>query len=125
MSDDNNEIRSGRHCVFMMHVHLVFVTKYRRGLFTKEIVDDLRPIFATGEQSQGNFQPAYQEEELPQYREEAMGRRFVVVTQLLCRKLWRRTDCGYSQVHRAAAYAALESRAGARTASPSALTSPP
>ncbi|MEO8838168.1 MAG: IS200/IS605 family transposase [Herbaspirillum sp.] len=47
MSDDNNEIRSGRHCVFMMHVHLVFVTKYRRGVFAKEIIDDLRPIFAS------------------------------------------------------------------------------
>jgi putative transposase len=30
----------------MMHVHLVFVTKYRRGVFTKEILDDLRGIFA-------------------------------------------------------------------------------
>lgn len=39
------EIRTGRHCVFMMHVHLVFVTKYRRGVFTKEILDDLRGIF--------------------------------------------------------------------------------
>lgn len=40
------EIRAGRHCVFMMHVHLVFVTKYRRDVFTKEILDDLRGIFA-------------------------------------------------------------------------------
>ena len=29
----------------MMHVHLLFVTKYRRGVFTKEILDDLWPIF--------------------------------------------------------------------------------
>ena len=29
----------------MMHVHLVFVTKYRRGVFTKEILDDLNLIF--------------------------------------------------------------------------------
>lgn len=29
-----------------MHVHLVFVTKYRRDVFTKEILDDLHPIFA-------------------------------------------------------------------------------
>jgi putative transposase len=47
MSDDNNDIRSGRNCVFMLHIHLVFVTKYRRGVFTKEILDDLRPIFAS------------------------------------------------------------------------------
>lgn len=43
----NNDIRRGRHCVFVMHVHLVFVTKYRRGVFTKEILDDLRPIFCS------------------------------------------------------------------------------
>lgn len=29
-----------------MHVHLVFVTKYRRELFTAEILNDLRGIFA-------------------------------------------------------------------------------
>jgi putative transposase len=29
-----------------MHVHLVFVTKYRRGVFTKEILIDLREIFS-------------------------------------------------------------------------------
>lgn len=44
---ENNGIRRGRHCVFMMHVHLVFVTKYRRGVFTKEILDDMRPMFAS------------------------------------------------------------------------------
>jgi putative transposase len=31
----------------MMRFDLVFVTKYRRGVFTKEILDDLRPIFAS------------------------------------------------------------------------------
>jgi putative transposase len=30
----------------MMHVHLVFVTKYRRDVFTNDLLDDLRPIFA-------------------------------------------------------------------------------
>ncbi|WP_036976777.1 IS200/IS605 family transposase [Proteus mirabilis] len=29
MKNETN-IRLGRHCVFLMHVHLVFVTKYRR-----------------------------------------------------------------------------------------------
>src|SRR5450631_480596 len=42
---DYSDIRHGRHCVFVLHVHLVFVTKYRRGVFTKEILDDLRPVF--------------------------------------------------------------------------------
>jgi len=43
----NNDIRHGRHCVFQMHVHLVFVTKCRRGVFTKIILDDLRTIFSS------------------------------------------------------------------------------
>lgn len=43
--NNDNDIRRGRHCVFMMHVHLVFVTKYRRGVFTKEILNDLHSIF--------------------------------------------------------------------------------
>lgn len=30
-----------------MHEHLVFVTKYRRGVFTKEILDALRLIFSS------------------------------------------------------------------------------
>ena len=30
-----------------MHVHLVFVTKYRRGVFSKEILEDLHEIFAS------------------------------------------------------------------------------
>jgi len=43
---NTNEIRSGRHCVFLLHVHLVFVTRYRRGVFTKQILDDLHEILA-------------------------------------------------------------------------------
>ena len=30
----NLEIRTGRHCVFALHAHLVFVTKYRHKVFT-------------------------------------------------------------------------------------------
>lgn len=41
------ELRHGRHCVFMMHVHLVFVTKYRRNVFTGNILNDLGDIFAS------------------------------------------------------------------------------
>jgi putative transposase len=43
----NNEIRRGRHCVFLMHVHLVFVTKYRRAVFNKAILQELRGIFTS------------------------------------------------------------------------------
>lgn len=42
-----NDIRTGRHCVFRMHAHLVFVTKYRRGVFTKRVLEDLRRIFSS------------------------------------------------------------------------------
>ncbi len=41
-----NEISSGRHCVFMLHVHLVFVTRYRCGVFTKKVLDGLQTIFS-------------------------------------------------------------------------------
>ncbi|MEK7801975.1 MAG: IS200/IS605 family transposase [Pseudomonadota bacterium] len=41
---NDKDIRHGRHCVFKMHVHLVFVTKYRRDVFTKAVIDDLRVI---------------------------------------------------------------------------------
>lgn len=46
MSQANN-IRRGRHCVFDLHVHLVFVTKYCRGVFTDEVLEDLREIFSS------------------------------------------------------------------------------
>ena len=45
--DKDDDISHGRHGVFVRHVHLVFVTKYRREVFTKEILDDLRPMFAS------------------------------------------------------------------------------
>ena len=40
-------LRRGRTCVFLMHVHLVFVTKYRRKVFTKEIIKELKLIFTS------------------------------------------------------------------------------
>jgi len=42
----NNDIRRGRHCVFKMHVHLVFVAKYRRKVFDGDAINRLRTIFA-------------------------------------------------------------------------------
>jgi putative transposase len=43
---DDNDIRRGRHCVFKMHVHLVFVAKYRRSVFDGDAIGRLRAIFA-------------------------------------------------------------------------------
>lgn len=42
---ESTDLRRGRSCVFLMHVHLVFVTKYRRGVFTQIILEELRKIF--------------------------------------------------------------------------------
>ena len=39
-----NEIRTGRHCVFAIHAHLVFVTKYRKRVFTSESLDILKEV---------------------------------------------------------------------------------
>ena len=40
------EIRKGRHCVFLMHSHLVFVTKYRKAVFTKIHLTSMHSIFS-------------------------------------------------------------------------------
>ena len=37
--------RTGRKCVFKNFVHLIFVTKYRRGVFTKEMLVTLKAVF--------------------------------------------------------------------------------
>ena len=41
----SSEIRHGRHCVFQLHVHLVFVAKYRGKIFDADAVQRLRTIF--------------------------------------------------------------------------------
>jgi putative transposase len=45
MHTQQENFRTGRSCVFSMHVHLVFLPKYRRSVFTKEILKDLSEIF--------------------------------------------------------------------------------
>jgi len=42
----SNDYRTGRHCIFNMHVHLVFITKYRKSVFTKNDIDELNNIFS-------------------------------------------------------------------------------
>lgn len=44
--DTSTDIRTGRHCVFNLHIHLVFVTKYRKVMFAEEYYQSLREIFA-------------------------------------------------------------------------------
>lgn len=39
------EYRSGRHCVFQLHAHLVFTPKYRRAVFEKRHIEALGQIF--------------------------------------------------------------------------------
>ncbi|MBT5389122.1 IS200/IS605 family transposase [bacterium] len=41
----NPKIRHGRHCTFLIHAHLVFVTKYRRVCFTPRVLDHLKEVF--------------------------------------------------------------------------------
>lgn len=41
----SSEINSGRHCVFDIKAHLVFIPKYRRSVFTPKILDNLKTIF--------------------------------------------------------------------------------
>jgi putative transposase len=41
------DTRHGRHCVFNLHVHLVFVTKYRKCAFSKAVLGELHDIFVS------------------------------------------------------------------------------
>ena len=43
----NPNIRHGRHCTFLVHAHLVFVTKYRRVCFSVRVLDHMRDIFVS------------------------------------------------------------------------------
>ena len=40
-----NILNKARGCVYKLSVHIVFVTKYRRKVITKEILNDLEKIF--------------------------------------------------------------------------------
>ncbi|BEG57806.1 hypothetical protein NHP21005_14940 [Helicobacter sp. NHP21005] len=40
-----DDVRHGGHCVFVLHMHLVFITKYRRKAFSKEVIDFLGKVF--------------------------------------------------------------------------------
>ena len=44
MTTDKNGFRTGRHCVFLLHAHLVFVTKYRHRVFTDRHLTRLEEI---------------------------------------------------------------------------------
>lgn len=43
---NSSNIRTGRHCVFNLHIHLVFVSKYRKKVFTQTILNELKSIFS-------------------------------------------------------------------------------
>jgi putative transposase len=45
MYKSTENLRRGRVCVFRLHTHLVFVTKYRKRIFNKRVLADLRVIF--------------------------------------------------------------------------------
>lgn len=39
------EYRSGRHCIFLLHAHLIFTPKYRRRVFDGVHIEAMREIF--------------------------------------------------------------------------------
>jgi hypothetical protein len=41
---DSFEWRTGRHCVFKNNIHLVFVTKYRRGVLTDSMLTRMEEL---------------------------------------------------------------------------------
>ena len=42
---DDNDYRRGRHCVFALR-YTLFVTNYRRKVFTANVLNDMRGLFA-------------------------------------------------------------------------------
>jgi len=42
---NSNDFRPSRHCIFKLHVHLVFVTKYCRSVLTEAAHETLRDIY--------------------------------------------------------------------------------
>lgn len=40
----NDSLRHGRTCVYSLQAHLVFVTKYRRGVLTQPMLEDMENI---------------------------------------------------------------------------------
>jgi putative transposase len=43
--ENTSDYRRGRRVVYALHVHLVFMTKYRRGVFDDAAIEALRDIF--------------------------------------------------------------------------------
>jgi len=43
--EKNMELRHGRHVVYSLHTHIVFVAKYRKKVFDDEAITRLRSIF--------------------------------------------------------------------------------
>ena len=40
----DNQIRRGRNCIFLLHVHLVFVTKYRKSVLKKKHLEYIKKV---------------------------------------------------------------------------------
>jgi putative transposase len=38
------QLRSGSHVVFKIHLHIVFVTKYRRKVLTQPMIEAMKPV---------------------------------------------------------------------------------
>lgn len=42
----SRDVRTGRHCVYELKAHLVFLTKYQRSVLTKRVQADIELIFS-------------------------------------------------------------------------------
>lgn len=47
MKKSSDDLRHGRSCVFAMHLDWVFVTKYRRRVFTQQVMRELKRMFGS------------------------------------------------------------------------------
>jgi putative transposase len=58
----SNDFHTGRHVIFNLHVHLVFMPKYRHGVISKGVFESLREAFLSvckdfeGELEESNYE---------------------------------------------------------------------
>ena len=41
----STKLRKASHSIFSIHLHVIFVTKYRRKVLTKEMIEDAKEVF--------------------------------------------------------------------------------
>ena len=81
-----------------MHAHLVFVTKYRKKIFTQQVMRETRLIFKSiCKDFEAELVELDGEKVIHLFKR--LCREKCLVAELFCRILWRGTDFNHSSIH--------------------------